>query len=62
MRATALVLASALASGSSAIAQEPNARDIVDRVESRGRTVQGEYEMTITTPLPESLIRALSHI
>jgi outer membrane lipoprotein-sorting protein len=35
-----------------ALAQEPAARDIVDRVESLlwGKTVQGEYEMTITTP------------
>jgi outer membrane lipoprotein-sorting protein len=52
MRAAALLLASALACGSAAMAQEPPARDIVDRVESLlwGRTVQGEYEMTITTP------------
>jgi outer membrane lipoprotein-sorting protein len=51
MLAVALLLASALA-GSPAIAQEPSARDIVDRVETLlwGRTIQGEYEMTITTP------------
>ena len=51
MLAVALLLASALA-GSPAIAQEPSARDIVDRVETLlwGRTVQGEYEMTIATP------------
>src|SRR3970282_2224608 len=52
MRAAALLLASALVSGSPAIAQERSARDILDRVETLlwGRTVQGEYEMTITTP------------
>lgn len=35
-----------------ALAQEPPAREIVDRVETLlwGKTVQGEYEMTITTP------------
>ena len=35
-----------------AAAQEPAARDILDRVETLlwGKTVQGEYEMTITTP------------
>jgi outer membrane lipoprotein-sorting protein len=33
-------------------AQEPNGRDILDRVERLlwGTTVQGEYQMTITTP------------
>ena len=33
-------------------AQEPAAREILDRVETLlwGKTVQGEYEMTITTP------------
>ena len=35
-----------------ALAAEPSARDIVDRVETLlwGKTVQGEYEMTIATP------------
>jgi hypothetical protein len=35
-----------------AAAQQPSAREILDRVETllRGRTVQGEYEMTIVTP------------
>lgn len=35
-----------------AAAQEPAARDLLDRVETLlwGKTVQGEYEMTITTP------------
>ena len=37
---------------SAASAQEPNGRDILDRVERLlwGNTVQGEYEMNITTP------------
>jgi outer membrane lipoprotein-sorting protein len=49
-RVTFLVLALGLAAYTSA--QEPPARDILDRVESLlwGRTVQGEYEMTISTP------------
>ena len=36
----------------SALAQEPPTREILDRVETLlwGKTVQGEYEMTITTP------------
>ena len=36
----------------SASAQEPSARDVLDHVESLlwGNTVEGEYEMTITTP------------
>jgi outer membrane lipoprotein-sorting protein len=42
----------ALGLAATAAAQEPAAREIVDRVESLlwGRTVQGEYEMTIRTP------------
>lgn len=51
MRAPALLVFAVLLAGPAA-AQEPAARDILDRVESLlwGRTVQGEYEMTITTP------------
>jgi outer membrane lipoprotein-sorting protein len=38
--------------GAPAAAQEPNGRDILDKVEKLlwGRTVQGDYEMTIATP------------
>ena len=52
MRAPRFLLALALALGGPAAAQEPAAREILDRVESLlwGKTVQGEYEMTITTP------------
>ena len=52
MGVPALLLALALAFGTSAAAEEPSAREILDRVESLlwGKTVQGEYEMTITTP------------
>jgi outer membrane lipoprotein-sorting protein len=50
--AGAIALALALASSFPALAQEPSAREIVDRVETLlwGKTVQGEYEMTIVTP------------
>ena len=52
MRAPALLVIVALAFGAPARAQQPGAREIVDRVETLlwGKTVQGEYEMTITTP------------
>ncbi|OGA72122.1 MAG: outer membrane lipoprotein-sorting protein [Betaproteobacteria bacterium RIFCSPLOWO2_12_FULL_65_14] len=52
MRRRGLLLAFALALGTPAAAQEPAAREILDRVENLlwGKTVQGEYEMTITTP------------
>ncbi|HSA69448.1 MAG TPA: outer membrane lipoprotein-sorting protein [Burkholderiales bacterium] len=47
-----LGLALALAIAGPAVAQEPSGREILDRVENLlwGKTVQGEYEMTITTP------------
>jgi len=46
------VVALAVLLGHPASAQEPIARDIVERVEVLlwGKTVQGDYEMTITTP------------
>jgi outer membrane lipoprotein-sorting protein len=52
MIARAVLFALTFALGAHAGAQEPGARDIVDRVETLlwGKTVQGEYEMTITTP------------
>lgn len=52
MGGRAILLALALGLAAPAAAQESSARDLVDRVESLlwGRTVQGEYEMTITTP------------
>ena len=52
MGARALLIALAFLFGSPATAQEPSAREIVNRVETLlwGKTVQGEYEMTITTP------------
>lgn len=52
MRRRALLLAFAVALGTPALAQESGARDILDRAESLlwGKTVQGEYEMAITTP------------
>jgi outer membrane lipoprotein-sorting protein len=51
MRARAL-LALALTLAGSVAAQEPGAREILDRAETLlwGRTVQGVFEMTITTP------------
>jgi outer membrane lipoprotein-sorting protein len=51
-RALALAVALSLALGTPAAAEEPSARDILDRVETLlwGKTVQGEYEMIITTP------------
>lgn len=51
MIARALVLVLALAIAPPGAAQEPPAREILDRVESLlwGKTVEGEYEMTITT-------------
>ena len=52
MRGGATAIALMLALCTPALAQEPAARDILERVENLlwGRTVQGEYEMTITTP------------
>ena len=52
MHARALLLACVLALSGPAYSQEPSAREIVDRVENLlwGKTVEGEYEMTITTP------------
>jgi outer membrane lipoprotein-sorting protein len=52
MKRRAVLLLGAAALGPAAHAQEPTGRDILDRVERLlwGRTVQGEYEMTITTP------------
>jgi outer membrane lipoprotein-sorting protein len=46
------IAALAVLLGHSVLAQDPSARDIVDRAEVLlwGRTVQGDYEMTITTP------------
>ena len=51
-RTVVLLGAAALGPVGGAQAQEPSGRDILDRVERLlwGRTVQGEYEMTITTP------------
>ena len=51
MIARALILVLALAIAPPGAAQEPPAREILDRVESLlwGKTVEGEYEMTITT-------------
>lgn len=48
----AVVLILAMAFGAPGAAQEPSAHEIVDRVEVLlwGRTVQGDYEMTIITP------------
>lgn len=48
----ALGFLAALCIAAAAGAQPPPARDILDRVETLlwGKTVQGEYEMTITTP------------
>ena len=47
-----LLLSLALALSAPGAAQEPGAREIIDRAETLlwGKTVQGEYEMTITTP------------
>jgi outer membrane lipoprotein-sorting protein len=47
-----LLLAAMLVVATHAASEEPDARDIVDRVEVLiwGRTVQGDYEMTIITP------------
>jgi outer membrane lipoprotein-sorting protein len=52
MSARALLLALAFVLAGPAAAQAPAAREIVDRVDMLlwGSTVQGEYEMTITTP------------
>ena len=52
MAVRAIFVALAVGVAASAAAQEPSAREIVDRVENLlwGKTVQGEYEMTITTP------------
>jgi len=52
MRAAAVLIAFALAIAGSAAAQEPSARELVDRVDTLlwGRTLQGEFEMTIATP------------
>ena len=51
-RALWCVLLLATLFSSAVSAQDPNGRDILDRVERLlwGSTVQGEYEMTITTP------------
>lgn len=48
----AVVLILAMAFGAQGAAQEPSAHEIVDRVEVLlwGKTVQGDYEMTIITP------------
>lgn len=48
----AVVLILAMAFGAPGAAQEPSAHEIVDRVEVLlwGKTVQGDYEMTIITP------------
>jgi outer membrane lipoprotein-sorting protein len=50
--AIAAGLSIALSAVPAAFAQAPSGREIVDRVETLlwGKTVQGEYEMTITTP------------
>ena len=50
--ALALLAVLFLQTAPSAHAQEPSAREILDRVETLlwGKTVQGDYEMTITTP------------
>jgi outer membrane lipoprotein-sorting protein len=50
--ARALLLAFALALGPPALAQEPDGRELVERVETLlwGKTLQGEFEMTIATP------------
>lgn len=50
MRLVPLMLTLALSAP--AVAEEPSAREIVERVETLlwGKTVQGEYEMTIVTP------------
>ncbi len=47
-----LLLSLVLALNAPVAAQEPSAREILDRVETLlwGKTVQGEYEMTINTP------------
>ena len=52
MRGRALLFAFIAALASPALAQEPAVRDILDRVETLlwGKTVHGDYEMTITTP------------
>ena len=52
MQAPAILLAFSLVLGGSAAAGEPSGREIIDRSETLlwGKTVQGEYEMTITTP------------
>lgn len=52
MRARALVALLLLILAGPAVGQEPTPREIVDRVETLlwGKTVQGDYEMTITTP------------
>ena len=51
-RAPWCVLLVALLFSPAVLAQEPNGRDILDRVERLlwGSSVQGDYEMTITTP------------
>ena len=48
----ALALFLAIASGPFVSAQEPSARELVDRVDALlwGKTLQGEFEMTIATP------------
>ena len=47
-----VVLLAGLLLGAPAAAQQPSPREIIDRVEVLlwGRTVQGEYQMTIATP------------
>ena len=52
MRAAAVLIAFALVIVGTAAAQEPSARELVDRVDTLlwGRTLQGEFEMTIATP------------
>ncbi len=52
MRGRAVLLAFIAALASPALAQEPTAREILDRVETLlwGKTVHGDYEMTITKP------------
>jgi outer membrane lipoprotein-sorting protein len=51
MSAPAILLAFALAIAGSAAAEEPSARELVDRADTLlwGKTLQGEFEMTIAT-------------